>query len=101
MCIFQDNDDIGRAYAQETAAALHGVASSVQVLDISTVWPKIPEHGDVSDLIARAGAEKACELIAQLIATAPQWTPAPDPFLSCFKSLDSFTEEEATWLIPG
>lgn len=101
VCIFQDNDDIGRAYAQETAAALHGVASSVQVLDISTVWPKIPEHGDVSDLIARAGAEKACELIAKLIAATPQWAPAADPFLSCFKSLDSFTEEEATWLIPG
>lgn len=79
VCIFQDNDDIGRAYAQETAAELYGVASSVQVLDISTVWPKIPEHGDVSDLIARAGTEKACELIAKLTTTAPQWVPAADP----------------------
>lgn len=101
VCVFQDNDDIGRAYAQETAAALCGAAASVKVLDISTVWPNIPEHGDVSDLIARAGYEKARELIEKLIADTPQWTPAPDPFLLCFKSLDSFTEEEATWLIPG
>ncbi len=78
VCIFQDNDDIGRAYAQETATALHGVASSVQVLDISKVWPKIPEHGDVSDLIAKAGTEKACELISKLIATTPKWTPPVD-----------------------
>ncbi len=78
VCIFQDNDDIGRAYAQETAAALHGVASSVQVLDISTIWPEIPEHGDVSDLIARAGEEKACQLIAKLIGGTPKWTPAAD-----------------------
>lgn len=107
VCIFQDNDDIGRAYAQETAAALYGVASSVQVLDISMVWSDIPEHGDVSDLIERAGTtEKACELIAKLIAAAPQWTPdtAPletDSLLSAFKSLDSFEEEEARWLVPG
>ena len=100
VAIFQDNDDVGKAYAQETAAALYGVASSVQVLDISTVWPEIPEHGDVSDLIAWA-RERACELIAQLIATAPKWEPAVDPFLSCFKSLDGFEEQEATWLVPG
>ena len=80
VCIFQDNDSVGRAYAQETAAALYGVASSVQVLDISTVWPEIPEHGDVSDLIERAGTkEKACALIAELAAAVPQWTPETAP----------------------
>lgn len=101
VSIFQDNDDVGRSYAQETAAALHGVAASVQVLDLSTVWPEIPQHGDVSDLISKVGADKACDMIARLTTSTPQWEPAPDPFLSCFKSLDSFTEEEASWLIPG
>lgn len=104
ICIFQDNDEVGRDYAQESAAALQGMASSVQVLDLSRVWPEIPVHGDVSDLIAQFGAERACEMIAQLISTTPQWEPNPpeeDPFLSCFKSLDTFEEEEATWLIPG
>lgn len=76
VCIFQDHDDVGRTYAQETAAALYGAAASVQVLDISTVWPEIPEHGDVSDLITWAGVEKAAEMIAQL-TTAPQWAPPP------------------------
>lgn len=104
VCIFQDNDDVGKAYAQETAAALHGVASQVWVLDLSRVWPEIPEHGDVSDLIAKFGDEKACELIAQLATSTPEWEPAPpeeDPFLSCFKTLGDFEEEEATWLVPG
>ena len=77
ICIFQDNDEVGRDYAQESAAALQGVASSVQVLDLSRVWPEIPVHGDVSDLIAQFGAERACEMIAQLISTTPQWEP-PD-----------------------
>lgn len=77
--IFQDNDDVGKAYAQETAAALHGVAASVQLLDLATVWPDIPEHGDVSDMIATFGAERAGEMIAQLIQDAPQWEPPKEP----------------------
>lgn len=78
VCIFQDNDKIGKDYAQETAAALHGVASSVQVLDLSQVWPKAPEKGDISDLIAQLGPEKSCDMIAQLISTTPEWEASCD-----------------------
>ena len=104
VCIFQDNDDVGKAYAQETAAALHNVCKSVYLFNLSKVWPDIPLHGDVSDLVEKFGDEKACEMIAQLATSTPEWEPAPpeeDPFLSCFKTLDTFDEEEATWLVPG
>ena len=79
VCVFTDNDDVGRAYAAETCNALHGAASSVQLLDIATVWPEVPEHGDVSDMVAALGTERACELIAQLIAAAPEWEPQEGP----------------------
>lgn len=107
VCVFTDNDEVGRAYAAETCNALHGAASSVQLLDPATVWPEIPEHGDVSDMVAALGPERACELIAQMIAAAPQWTPqavpdaGADPLLSLFKPLADFPEEEAKWLVPG
>ena len=78
VVIFQDNDQPGKDYAQETAAALHGVASSVQVLDLSQVWPKVPEKGDISDLIAQFGPEKSCDMIAQLVTTTPKWEPPSD-----------------------
>lgn len=78
VCIFQDNDDIGRAYAQETAAALHGVATEIRVLDLSKVWPDIPEHGDVSDLIERFGPDEATGMIVQLISMTPIWEPPSD-----------------------
>lgn len=78
VAIFQDNDDVGKAYAQETAAALHGVAASVRVLDLSRVWPEIPEHGDVSDLIDQFGDEKACAMITQLVQSTSEWTPGID-----------------------
>ena len=102
VVIFQDNDKIGKSFASETAAALHGVAASVRVLDLSLVWPEIPEHGDVSDMIAKFGDEKASDLIADLMARTPEWQPnADDLFLSCFRSLDEFEEQEARWLVPG
>lgn len=106
VCVFTDNDEVGRAYAAETCNALHGVASSVRLLDIATVWPDIPEHGDVTDLVVKFGGERACELIGQLIVAAPEWThcevpQAEDPLLALFKPLADFPEEEAKWLVPG
>lgn len=97
VVIFQDNDQPGKDYAQETAAALHGVASSVQVLDLTQVWPNMPEKGDISELVAKFGAEKSCDMIAKLISTTPQWEPEkePDVFDSFgFYSVPDLTEEE-------
>ena len=106
VCVFTDNDEVGRAYAAETCNALHGAASSVRLLDIATVWPEVPEHGDVSDLVAVFGAEAAKEKIGELVVSTPEWTPcevlqAEDPLLSLFRPLEDFPEEEAKWLVPG
>lgn len=97
VTIFQDNDDVGRAYALETAAALHGVARSVRLLDLSTVWPEIPEHGDVSDMIQELGDDRASELLAKLERETPEWEPEkePDVFDSFgFYIVPDLTEEE-------
>lgn len=104
IVIIQDNDDIGKAFAQEEAQKLHRVAQSVKVIDLTKINPKLKEHGDITDLVNMIGAAAALEAIKLLIPVTPEWTPLPpekDPFLSCFKSLDTFTEEEATWLVPG
>lgn len=118
VVIFQDNDDIGRAFAHETAAALYEVCPQVKLLDLSRIWPEIPEHGDVSDFIGRFGEDQAADVIAKLIQDTPDWEPQPagwmperrdrearsagtDSLLSAFKTLDCFEEEEARWLVPG
>ena len=100
VAVFQDNDQPGKEFALETCKALHGVAERVYLLDISRVWPDIPEKGDVTDLVERFGPEEGKRKILELTACKP-WTPPPDEFLSCFKTLDSFEEEEAAWLVPG
>ena len=98
VVIFQDNDPVGRDYAQETASALSKVCPQVKILDLSLVWPEIPEHGDVSDLIAHFGPEKAVEMITALIDQTSQWTPAPDTKGRKAKAASSFGEDNTSFL---
>ena len=76
--VFQDNDKVGKEYAAETCRALHGVAASVRLLDLSAVWPEIPEHGDVSDMVAAFGLELAAEKIAALMVKTKEWVPTAE-----------------------
>lgn len=104
IAILPDNDAPGMKYAQMCAEKLYGVAAELWVLDLKQVWPEIPEKGDVSDLIDRYEADAAMQKVVQLLQSTPQWEPPAaeeDPFLSLFKPLAEFEEEEATWLIPG
>ena len=105
VIILQDNDDTGKAFAQETAAALHGTAKSVKLLDLSEVWPDIPDKGDISDMIETLGAVKSARLLTELTRTTPEWEPSQaaekDPLLALFKPLEEYQEEEAEWIVPG
>ena len=98
VIIFQDNDQVGRDYAQETAVALSKVCPLVKVLDLARMWSSIPEHGDVSDLIAHFGPEKAVEMITALIDQTLQWTPAPDTKGRKAKAASSFGEDNTSFL---
>ncbi|MCF0137968.1 MAG: hypothetical protein HUJ66_06370 [Oscillospiraceae bacterium] len=64
--ILQDNDEVGKCFARVTAGALASSADSVRVLDLTRVYPELPEKGDVSDLIAAVGDRRAAELVLQL-----------------------------------
>ena len=98
VVIFQGNDQVGKEYAQETAVALSKVCPLVKVLDLARIWSSIPEHGDVSDLIAQFGPEKAVEMITALIDQTPQWTPAPDTKGRKAKAASSFGEDNTSFL---
>ena len=98
VVIFQDNDQVGKEYAQETAVALSKVCPLVKVLDLARIWSSIPEHGDVSDLIAQFGPEKAVEMITALIDQTSQWTPAPDTKGRKAKAASSFGEDNTSFL---
>jgi hypothetical protein len=72
IVVIGDNDDAGREHAQQVAAALHGIAKRVRVLDLTHVWPACPDKGDVSDWFAAGGT---AERLTALIADLRDWKP--------------------------
>lgn len=75
IVIIQDNDAPGKAFAQRVAGDLHGIAQTVKVLDLSEAWPEIPEHGDVSDMVAAFGADKTATKLIELEQMTQPWIP--------------------------
>ena len=102
--ILQDNDDVGKKFAQLEAEKLFPVAKEVKVLDLRELWPELPEHGDISDVMEHMGAAEALAQLLELAERAPGWEPLPpekDEFLSSFHTLAEFAEEEVSWLVEG
>lgn len=75
VVVLPDNDAPGRAHAQKVAAALHGRAKRVRVVEL----PNLPERGDAFDWIEAGGTKEA---LLALVKTAPDWNPALAPPLS-------------------
>lgn len=72
IVILPDNDEPGRAHAQDVAQNLHGAAAVVKVVELAG----LPEKGDVSDWIKTGGT---FEQLADLVKAAPEWEPRQKP----------------------
>lgn len=51
VLIIQDNDAPGKEFARRAAKELTGHAKTVKIIDLCDIWPELPEHGDLSDLL--------------------------------------------------
>lgn len=54
VIILSDNDDIGKAHGETIARHLHGIATSVRLVDL----PDLPPKGDVSDWLVQGNTTK-------------------------------------------
>lgn len=77
--ILQDNDPVGKKFAQYEAEKLSPVAQEVKVLDMTALWPQLPEHGDISDVMEHLGATQALADLLELADKAPGWGPGQEP----------------------
>ena len=98
VIILGDNDEIGRQYMEEEASKIAPVAASVKVLDLRELWPETPEHGDISDYIAKFGDE-AFKHVETLAANTPVWSAkeqreSADPSQEGISSLKIFSAKE-------
>ena len=73
--IIPDNDTPGYELAQTAAENLLGIAESVKILDLNTVFPNLPKGADISDVTARNSRSDVETLISELISKAPEYAP--------------------------
>lgn len=71
VCVFPDNDDIGKLHAQEVAASLAARKCTVRVV----LLPDLPEKGDISDWLDKGGSLDELEAI---VGRTRIWTLDPD-----------------------
>lgn len=99
IVVLPDHDQAGEKYALNIANRLYGIAGQVYILNL----PGLKEKEDIYDWL-KAG--RTIKELAELTQSCPEYKPIAvdsqkgSPLLSCFKTLDEFEEEEATWLIP-
>ena len=110
VIVIPDNDTQGKNFAIETCNALAGHAASVKMINLIDEWINLPEKGDISDVFQMDKPNDVLIKLEALVTVTKEWEPAneengidtgEDSFFSCFKTLDEFEEEEATWLVPG
>lgn len=100
VTVLPDKDDAGRNHAQQVARSLHGIAESVQIVEL----PGLPAKGDASDWLAAGGSKTELD---RLTATAPIWTredeaTAPTPrHAPRLIRMSDVEPSEIRWLWPG
>jgi hypothetical protein len=71
IIILPDNDDTGRAHANDVARNLHGIAASVRLLEL----PGLPAKGDIIDWSEAGGAAEQFAALVAEVQAAPAWMP--------------------------
>jgi RecA-family ATPase len=69
-----DHDEPGRAHVAAICQGTFGVANSVSTIELNEVWPEIPDGGDISDFVAKAG-HHAEKLLEELVNDARSYRP--------------------------
>lgn len=114
VCVIPDNDAPGRKHAETAANALHGVAASVKMVDLSELWPDIPEKGDITDYVEWSRSigrkdERIFRSIEVMRENMPEFAPSKDNIPNdtvvgfawdIFQPIKEFEEVEPEWLIP-
>jgi len=74
VTIIPDNDEPGRKHAEQVAASLHGVVTSVKILELAA----LPKHGDLTEWLKDRDPQEAAKDLCRLAEAAPEWRPAGD-----------------------
>ena len=80
IIVLPDNDKAGAKYARESAEILIGIADSLKMVLLPSVWSEAPEKADISDYIEKGySVEKIIEKADSLEEYHKEPSKLPDP----------------------
>lgn len=96
--IFPDNDDVGRAHAEQVAKSISRFATSVKIVAL----PGLPEKGDVTDFLEG----NAIEAMLAAISVAPKYSestasPVAEAFFQHAHEVFADGAPATDWILPG
>ena len=94
--LLPDNDSVGQDFMQLIASEISDIAVSVKVIDLKSIYPKLPEHGDISDIIEKIGSEKTQQLLSNLVDNTPEWVPFTVPEPDIFSEFGLYSVPDLT-----
>lgn len=97
VVIIPDNDDIGRAFAEQIANEILSYAKSVKLLDLRMAWSDISKHQDVSDMVEALGQEEAARRINDLEKAGTLYKPGKRSMSAILKSLHPESNSRYRW----
>lgn len=97
VMIIPDNDDVGRAFAEQIASNIQTIAKDVKILNLADVWPEIKEHQDVSDMVKAFGDEEAIKKIRALAEKGNTHKPRKKPLSAILKELKPEYDNRYRW----
>ena len=77
VVIITDNDDAGKKYGLDIAEKIVKTASGVKLIGAAEIYPQVSHKGDISDIAAEVGIQKAKELLTQAVAAAVPFALSP------------------------
>ena len=77
VVIISDNDDTGKKYAETIARAALPIAKSVKIIDPCAIYEKLPEKGDISDIVQYIGIDETKTRLEQELEKAEPKRTAP------------------------
>jgi hypothetical protein len=73
VIILPDNDEVGQTHSLNVAQKLHGIATSVKIVEL----PGLPEKGDVSDWLQGGGTAEQLQALADVASEFAPGTTLP------------------------
>ena len=89
--IFPANDNNITDYNNRCADLLTAGADSVYLLDLTTVWPALPEYGGIAQLIKHFGTDVAADKLCKLMSETKPYSlwKEPQPIDNTSNMLDA------------